>query len=160
MELSGEILGGYFFKDLPGPQFISRQAFRKLTLPLPEDFIYWINAADPASLCGVPVEGLKQKLPKRLASTHLVFKGPDLMLVSERGGKSLSIYCAPGDPHFNQYLAPLSHLLHRQFSPLTAITIETINREDAAKSPYAAGFETLFDTVRDFKKLVLYKKII
>lgn len=160
MELSGEILGGYFFKDIPGPQFISRQAFRKLTLPLPEDFIYWVNAADPASLCGVPVEGLKHKLPKRLASTHLVFKGPDLMMVSERSGKSLSMYCPPGDPHFNQYLAPLSHLLHRQFSPLTAITIETINREDAAKSPYAAGFETLFDMVRDFKKLVLYKKII
>ncbi len=30
MELSGEVLAGYFFEGIPGPQFISPQAFRRL----------------------------------------------------------------------------------------------------------------------------------
>jgi hypothetical protein len=30
MELSGEVLSGYFFKDFPGPQFISSRAFQTL----------------------------------------------------------------------------------------------------------------------------------
>ncbi len=37
MELSGEILSGYFFEGIPGAQFISHEAFRFLQEPLPEE---------------------------------------------------------------------------------------------------------------------------
>jgi len=40
MELSGEILAGRFFDDIPGPQFASHRAFHQLTRGLPEDAIF------------------------------------------------------------------------------------------------------------------------
>jgi hypothetical protein len=40
MELSGEILSGYFFEDIPGVQFISHDAFRFICDPMPEDTVY------------------------------------------------------------------------------------------------------------------------
>ena len=42
MELSGEILSGQFFKDIPGLQFILPAAFQKLQAGLPE------TSVDPA----------------------------------------------------------------------------------------------------------------
>jgi ATP-dependent Lhr-like helicase len=36
MELSGEVLTGWFFRGVPGPQFISHQAFRMLQRKFPE----------------------------------------------------------------------------------------------------------------------------
>ncbi|HEX7371739.1 MAG TPA: ATP-dependent helicase, partial [Thermodesulfobacteriota bacterium] len=87
MELSGEVLAGYFFEGIAGPQFISPQAFRRLRRTLPEEPVFWINAAVPASLCGTQLEILKGKLPPRVASTHLVYHGTRLVMVSKRYGK-------------------------------------------------------------------------
>ena len=86
MELSGEILSGYFFEGIPGVQFISHEAFRFLNEPLPEESVYWMNAADPASLCGIRLEALKGLLPSRIPSTHLVYRGKRLVLISRRNG--------------------------------------------------------------------------
>jgi len=36
--------------------------------------------------------------------------------------------------------------------------IETINGEDASRSPYADALKISFDVSRDFKNLVLYQK--
>jgi ATP-dependent Lhr-like helicase len=44
MELSGEVMTGYFFEGIPGPQFISHEAFRMLGKKLPEDAVYWMSA--------------------------------------------------------------------------------------------------------------------
>jgi ATP-dependent Lhr-like helicase len=49
MELSGEVLSGHFFQGISGPQFISHEAFRMLRDPLPQDAVFWVNAADSAS---------------------------------------------------------------------------------------------------------------
>jgi ATP-dependent Lhr-like helicase len=57
MELSGEVLTGYFFHGVPGPQFISHEAFRMLQRKLPQDVIFWVPATDPASLCGLKLDG-------------------------------------------------------------------------------------------------------
>ncbi|NNK00347.1 MAG: hypothetical protein HKP58_08025 [Desulfatitalea sp.] len=75
MELSGELLAGYFFENIPGPQFVSHEAFRKLQSKLPEESIFWINASEPASLCGLQIDAFKGTLPKRLSGTHLVYQG-------------------------------------------------------------------------------------
>jgi len=56
MELSGEIYSGHFFDRISGIQFISPAALRQLKDGLSEDCIYWLNACDPASLCGIGID--------------------------------------------------------------------------------------------------------
>ncbi|UCD08246.1 MAG: DEAD/DEAH box helicase [Dehalococcoidales bacterium] len=158
MELSGEVLAGYFFHGIPGLQFISHQAFRRLQRKPPEDAVYWVNAVDPASLCGIKLESMRGSLPKRVASTHLVYRGTRLVAVSRRNGRDLTFNVDPDDPHLPEYLVHLRHMLTRQFQPLQGITIDTINDEKATRSPYLDVLRTAFDVQRDYKNVRLYRK--
>jgi ATP-dependent Lhr-like helicase len=158
MELSGELLTGYFFKDIPGPQFISRYALRVLQHTLPTQAVYWINAMDPGSLCGVQLGALKSKLPKRLAGTHLVYCGSKLVLVSKRYAQFLEFHVPVDDPRIQEYLCVLRHLLTRRFQPLRHITIETINGVAAARSEYVETLKTSFDVMVSYRQVVLYTK--
>jgi len=155
MELSGEVLTGYFFQGIPGPQFISPRAYRRLRQTLPEDGIYWLNAADPASLCGIQLESLKGMLPNRLPSTHLVYHGTKLVMVSKRFGKELVFHVPPEDSNLSRYLGPLRHLLNRKFQPVRRIAIETINGEPAPQSPYVPSLRTDFGVIVDYKSVNL-----
>jgi ATP-dependent helicase Lhr and Lhr-like helicase len=159
MELSGEVFAGYFFTGIPGPQFISPRALRILQRKLPEDPVYWMNAADPASLCGVPVDSLRGALPPRLPGTHLVFRGTRLVMVSKRNGKDLTFNAPPDDPDFPEYLGALRHLLTRKFQPLRRIAVETINGEDAPQSPYVAPLRACFEVLVDYKYVNLSRKV-
>lgn len=154
MELSGEILSGHFFKDIPGIQFISHNAFQILKNKLPEDEIYWINAADPASVCGIRLEIFKNKLPKRLITNHLVFHGKELVLISEKKGKNLIFYVAPTDINISRYLDFFKIQLKRQFKPLNKITVELVNKTPVLKSPYLNAL-TDFGFVKDYKGITL-----
>ena len=136
MELSGEVLSGSFFEGIPGPQFISHEAFRRLQRKLPENSIFWLNAQDPTSLCGLGLEALKGKLPSRLASNHLVFRGKELVLESQRQGKTITIHLEPNDPDLAEIFGVFRHLLTRQFNPLKKMKVEIINSEQASKSVY------------------------
>jgi ATP-dependent Lhr-like helicase len=158
MELSGEILSGQFFKDIPGLQFLLPRAFQKLQATLPEEVVYFMNAVDPASVCGIPLPAVKQRFPKRLPTTLLVFKGHDLKLVSLGNGKDLLIHAEPGDARMAEYLACLSHLLTRPVKPLKKILVETINTVPAGKSPYLPDFKTVFDLLPESRKITLYRK--
>jgi len=157
MELSGEILAGHFFEGVRGLQFISHSAYRELRRGLPEDGIYWMNAMDPASLCGIEIEGLKAELPARQASTHLVFHGPRLVLVSRRRGRELDFRVDAEHPHLPEYLEVLKVLLTREFQPLKFIDVETINGEPAPRSPYCAKLGEVFRTVREQRSVKLWK---
>jgi len=158
MELSGEVLAGYFFHGIPGPQFTSHRAFRMLQRKMPESAVFWINAVDPASLCGVPLEAFKGSLPKRIASTHLAYQGKRLAMVSERHGKTLTFHVPPDDPHLQEVLEPLRHLFTRRFKPFRRITIERINGEEAARSPYLNALRTSFEVLVDYRKVSLYSR--
>ena len=160
MELSGEVLAGCFFHGIPGPQFISHQAFRKLNRHLPKDKIFWINAVDPASLCGVQLDSVKGTMPKRIPSTHLVYRGRSIVMISERNGKSLKFNVPRDDPQIQLFLGVLHHLLRREFQPIPRLTIETINGEDAARSPYADVLRTAFEVTIDYKHLILYRNSV
>lgn len=151
MELSGELLSGYFFRDIPGPQFISPEAFRLLQRQLPEDAVYWINAADPASLCGLGIDGTRADLPRRISGNHLVYHGARLVLVSERNGKSLHIKVPADDDALPRYLDVLRHMLYRRFQPARSIAIEQINDVPANGSEYLDALATAFDVERDYK---------
>ncbi|MDP1992750.1 MAG: DEAD/DEAH box helicase [Syntrophales bacterium] len=139
MELSGEILSGYFFEGIPGVQFISHEAFRFLNEPLPEESIYWLNAGDPASLCGIRLEALKGSLPSRIPSTHMVYHGKRPVLISRRNGSILEFLVSPDDPHIRDYLYFFKVLLTREFQPEKMILVETINEKPALESEYSGA---------------------
>ncbi len=158
MELSEEVLTGYFFEGASGPQFISREAFRMLQKKFPDDAVYWFCAVDPASVCGIGPDALKGKLPRRVPSSHLVYRGEHLVMDSRRSGKTLTFHVSEADPHMHSYLGLFHHLLTRSFQPMRRIVIETINGEDASASPYRGVFKAGFDLSVDYKNLVLYRK--
>lgn len=152
-------MAGLFFRGIPGPQFISHRAFRRLQQKLPEDVIYWINAADPASLCGIHLDSIRGALPARVATTHLVYRGNRLMVVSKRNGKDLTFNVAPDDPSLPEYMVSLRHLLTRKFQPTKRVSIETINGERATDSHYLPALRTFSDIAVDYKNVTLYRKI-
>jgi ATP-dependent Lhr-like helicase len=159
MELSGEVLAGYFFTDIPGLQFVSVQSFRELQRPLDKDHIFWLNAADPASLCGLGIEALKTILPKRLPGIHMVFHGSDLVLISHQQAKRLEIRVAADHPCLETYFGFLDHFFNRSVTPLRSITIETVNDRPAPEnSGYISVLQRLFDTSVDFKSIVLFPR--
>jgi ATP-dependent Lhr-like helicase len=140
MELSGEVLSGYFFEGISGPQFLSHEAFRMLQGPLLTDAVFRINATDPASPCGLGLAALSG-LPSRIASTSLVYHGSRLVMISKRSGKNLEILVPPDDAHLAGYFALFKDLLAREFNPLQKITIESVNGKPALESPYAAALK-------------------
>jgi len=159
MELSGEILSGYFFEEIPGPQFLSHEAFRLLKKGLPEDRIYWMNATDPASCCGLPFGRFRDEFPKRVETTHLVFHGTRLVLESLGQGKNLFFHIAPDDPYLHDYFAVFRHLLSRTFEPLIRITIKNINGERPDKSPYLPALKAEFETSVNYKEVILLRRV-
>jgi ATP-dependent Lhr-like helicase len=159
MELSGEVMSGIFFHGVPGPQFISHRAFRRLQRKLPEDAIYWINATDPSSLCGIQLDSIRGMLPSRIPTTHLVFRGNTLIVISKRNGKDLTFHIPPEDPDLPEYMASLRHLLTRKFQPVRRISIETINGERAPQSAYLPVLRTSFDATVDYRNVTLYRKM-
>lgn len=159
MELSGELYSGYFFEDIPGPQFISPAAFRRLQQLDPAEVgIFWLCAQDPISPCGLPLESLKGGLPRRVGSNHLVYRGSDCILISQRLGKDIEIRIKPDDDDLVSALSVFEHLLNRQFQPLNRITIESINGEPASHSDYLESFRARFDVVPDVRHVRLYRK--
>lgn len=158
MELSGEVLAGHFFSGIPGPQFMSHRAFRQLSRGLPADAIFWLSAIDPASLCGLPLPDLRARLPRRVASNHLAYRGSEPVLTSMRHGRVLEIGVDPDDPQLAEILTPLDHLLTRTLSPLRQIEIEQINGRPAAASGYAEALQRIFEVRRDHHDLILFRR--
>jgi len=157
MEMSGELLCGSFFSGIPGLQFVSHEAYRQLEKGLPLESVYWLNATDPASLCGSGLEGIREELPARLPSTHLVYRGAQLVLVSRRYGKELDFRVPSDDSRLTEYLAFFKTLLTREFNPIKRITVETINGIPAARSPYGKvllefGFEEAYQGLELWRK--------
>lgn len=150
MELAGEVIGGQFFSGLSGLQFLRPAALHILSQGLPDDAVYWMNAKDPASLCGVPGFAL----PARQAGTRLVYRGAALMAAFLKSGRALWFYavpeaCAGVEAVFNE-------IMERDFDPPVRWIIETINGEWASTSAYGpvlekAGFRS------DGRRLVRYR---
>jgi len=158
MELSGEVLAGSFFNGIPGPQFISPRAFRIIQRSLPDNAIYTVNAMDPISLCGIQLPFMKGAMPRRLPGTHCVYRGAQMVMISERNGSSVNFNVEPDDPDIHQIMSPLRQMLNRHFQPLHRITLETVNGADAAASSYMECFQSSFEVERDFRRIVLYRR--
>lgn len=159
MELSGEILCGCFFHGIPGLQFIAPPAFRTLQRSLPAETIWWLNACDPASCCGLQLDAFRGQYPRRLPANYLVFCGQQLVLTLQRTGKELTFLTPTDDPCLPDYLAPLHHLLTRRFQPVLHLTVETINGDPASDSPYLPALATGFDVVKNYKRVFLAERV-
>jgi ATP-dependent Lhr-like helicase len=158
MELSGEVVSGYFFTDVPGPQFAARSALRLLVEDLPEDRIYWLNATDPASPSGLGLAPFKGLFPARKPSNHIVFHGSRPVLVSRRSGASLTIEVAADHPDLPHYLEFLKVRLSRRCEPARAVDVETINGVPAARSPFAEALASIFSVTRENTALRLRRR--
>ncbi|UCH95013.1 MAG: ATP-dependent helicase, partial [Candidatus Aminicenantes bacterium] len=157
MELSGEIVSGHFFKGIPGLQFCTPTALGWLTRGLPEDAIYWMNAVDPASPCGIGLDELRPLFPHRLPTTHLVFHGKKLVLLSKKNGKELIFNVDSDHPRIHDYLEFFKTLISREFQPLKYISVETVNEESVLDSSYKEILRD-FGFKKDYKSMALMKE--
>ena len=148
MELAGEGVAGRFFESVPGLQFASHEAVRRLAAGLPEDRVWWLNAVDPASPCGLGLELWPDLLPRRVPGNHLVLHGRRLVVVSERRGAVLTVLVPPEHPRLVEYLRPLEVLVSRSVEPLSHLVVETVNGEPAPSSPYRPTLASRFHVTR------------
>jgi ATP-dependent Lhr-like helicase len=155
LELAGELVAGRFFSGLNSLQFASPDIEGELREAEGEGAVFGINAADPASPAGIAAEGLDPALPPRSASARLCFRGGTLLAVSGRGGRDLRVLLPPGDGALGELPRFVKFPRARAVSPPRKITLETINGEAAAGSPYA---EVLKDAgfIPDRGKLLLW----
>jgi len=157
MELAGEVVSGQFFEELSGPQFArpaALRAFHNLDKNVCEA-VYWMNAADPASPCGIIPAPLEKGLPARLASNYVVWHGLHPALVILRNGAELQFAISPEEARDTHYYAVFGHLTGRDISPTSRVTVSVINGQAASESVYADcllsnGFQS------DHKRLVLW----
>ena len=155
MELAGEVVGGHFIEGAPGPQFISPELGQTLARGLNREAIFCLNAADPASCCGLGLTGMD--LPARRPTTHLVYHGSRLVVVSARRGRSLSIQPDVDEKYLEQYLIVYDHLLKFKMNGSGAITIETINDAPAPLSPYLTALRRRFEVSVDPNSVTVYR---
>ena len=111
-----------------------------------------MNAADPASLCGMQVAGLKGVLPSRLPTTHLVFHGTQLVLVSHRTVRDLEFRVPPNAPRIPDYLGFVKVLTSRDQQALPSVHVVTVNGEPVDKSPYRAALLSA-GFIEDYQRL-------
>ena len=140
MELSGEIIAGHFFEEIPGIQFISASALQILKRGLPEDSVYRVNAIDPASLCSVPIPALSRKFPRRLISTHLFYHGTELVMISRKNGFELECFFPADSPHRFRYLEQFKELALRPCRPIFPLAVQFINSKPVQDSEYLQCF--------------------
>lgn len=73
-----------------------------------------MNAADPASLCNMDIPAGDSALPRRVPTTHMVFRGSTHILTSLQIGGTIEIHSDPPDPALPEHLSFLTVLLSRQ----------------------------------------------
>jgi ATP-dependent helicase Lhr and Lhr-like helicase len=169
MEFSGELIAGRFFDGIRGLQFVDPSliegwgdtgsaAYASTRSVQRDPAVWWVNAADPASLCGVDIEALKPVLPSRLPTTHVVFHGDRVVLVSRRRGLELEFKVPPESPRLLEYLAFVKVLTGREWRPMSAVRVETINDMPVGNSPYKKRLIE-FGFVEDYRRLTYRARV-
>jgi len=159
MELSGEITGGRFFDCLSGPQFMASDTIGALDALPNQSARFWLNAVDPASMCGVTEFG-DMRLPRRLPVNHMVYSGANLICVSLRNGKSLTFFIDPDHPDMEICMDLLMHLFTRPMRGVRRIKVESINGEDASNSRYIDVLKERFEIQKDRHVLIMHRSFI
>jgi ATP-dependent Lhr-like helicase len=133
-------VAGRFFSGVDSLQFARPGIERELDAAEAETGLYWMNAADPASPAGLGVSGLDKRLPPRMATSRLCFRGAELIAVSARSGRDLKVFIPPED---GDIAAALGFLAAGRSGGGKKVLIETINGVSAAQSDYAGALKAL-----------------
>jgi ATP-dependent Lhr-like helicase len=149
MELSGEVLAGYYFAGLSGPQFMSPAAFTLLQNDARAPEHFWLNAMDPIAPCGLALEW--EELPRRMPHNYLAFFQGTLALVVENQGRRLRFQIPPEHPQLAKVCAPLSHLLLAR----KRISVAEINGQPSRESAYLEPLGQIYQAVKDHKQIYL-----
>jgi ATP-dependent Lhr-like helicase len=141
MELSGELVAGRFFSGINSLQFAAPAVLRELENAESFDGIYWMNAADPASPAGLDIEGLDPRIPSRLPSTRLYFRGGQLAAVTNKNSKEVQFFISPNDTDIAAIIELLKIPRTRKVLPEKKLSVEAINSAEAVHSEYAPAFQ-------------------
>jgi ATP-dependent Lhr-like helicase len=155
MELAGEVFAGNFIDGLPDLQFATPEFVANLKNNVEETEVFWINATDPASLCGIDLPGIKGELPRRVPGTTIVYRGHALAVVSERGVGSIRVLVSPDDDELGACFSFIDTMLASR-STRRKLKVKEINGEAAARSPYQKILETRFDIERGVNDLMIW----
>ncbi|MDR0999027.1 MAG: hypothetical protein LBL70_08160, partial [Treponema sp.] len=160
MELAGELVAGRFFAGVNSLQFASPGIAGELEEAENCRALFWMNAADPASLAGLELENPSgstgtPRLPARSRNNRLYYRGADLLALSVKNGKELEIFISPQDPASGELAALIKASHTGKGQGEKKLVIEKINNTGAGRSAWAerfipAGF------VRDRGKLFLW----
>ena len=152
MELSGEVVTGYFFTELSGPQFITPRALNHFQQDNEPCEHLWMSALDPASPCGMGLAW--DALPQRRAQNYLAFYEGKLALVLENNGKRLTFLLPADHPEIDGLCELLVHLARR----LKRLTVETINSQAARKSLYLEPLGRVLTCSHDHKQVYFHAR--
>jgi ATP-dependent helicase Lhr and Lhr-like helicase len=100
---------------------------------------------------------VREQLPARLPSSHLVYNGTRLVLISRRYGRELEIKAAPDDQQLQEYFGFFRVLLTREFNPRKRISVERINGQPATVSAYHNALRE-FGFQQSYEGLELWRK--
>ncbi|MDR0400166.1 MAG: DEAD/DEAH box helicase [Treponema sp.] len=146
MELAGELTAGRFFSGINSLQFASPAIRRELEEAEAlagcgrEAPVFRMNAADPASPAGLGVENPDPRIPPRSPRNRLYYRGRELIAVSKRNGRELTVFIPPEDPALGTLAALMQAPRRRNVAPEKKIVIENVNGVSAAASPYGLQF--------------------
>ncbi len=158
LELAGECVAGSFFDGIAGVQFASPAAVQRMHTVLPDEAVYWINATDPISPCGLRIERMGEELPARLKTTRLIYRGSKLAIVVRKSGKELDMHYDPNDPALTECLEALRIVLHRDSTHRSGVGVDAINSVASLKSEYLDALRVYFSVIGDARRITLYPK--
>jgi ATP-dependent Lhr-like helicase len=151
LELAGELLSGRFFEGIEGPQFLDPAAFAAFLALDEEDKRgpAWINALDPAASALYAVAEGRESLPQRTAANRICVEGNEVLALSTRAYRDLSLAVPPGDPRLGSILGLFRMARDRDVRPERGIFVEKVNGAVASTSPYADALRgALFEADR------------
>jgi ATP-dependent Lhr-like helicase len=162
MELAGELAAGRFFAGINSLQFASPAIAGELEEAENYRALFWMNAADPASLAGLEPGNPpgsagtpEPRLPARSRNNRLYYRGAELLALSVKNGKELEIFIPPEDPAAGELTELIKAPHARKVQGEKKLVIETINNTGAGRSAWAELFSTA-GFVRDRGKLFLW----
>ncbi|MBN1297460.1 hypothetical protein JXA80_11815, partial [bacterium] len=158
MELSGEILSGLFFHGISGIQFASPDAVAMLERLDVHAGIYSLHAQDPASVCGLSLDGSMANIPERRSGNRVVFRGVTPVLVTEADNRRLTFLIPPDDPDIDSVIDHLALPLTRSVHPVSKILVTEINGEAVKTGPYVDILNHRFDMDPGKNTIALYRR--
>jgi ATP-dependent Lhr-like helicase len=146
MELAGEVVAGYFFNGLSGPQFMTPAGLQSFQQQ-PRNLSFWLNANDPASPCGLGTGD--DRVPARRPQNLLSYHEGELALTIENAGRRLFFHIESGHPDLDAVCEPLLHLARQH----KRLTIETVNGDNVADSRYLSVLGRILVPRRDHRQM-------